>query len=232
MATKVRNTILQDARLLLDEQRNNEVLIASEDTISVETDTLLWSFILQAIDEVHLNAQAWLMGDVLTRVDVSLSSRGRTGKKGTLPEDFLRLIRMDASDWAMPVYEPIDPDSEEYMMQSSRWRGARGNQDRPVVAVVPGDTDGSKSLNVEVWETEQDSAHLVYVKRSAIVTDNGQETVTIAEHCYRALLYTLAKHYLFAIGETERAAICGATAGALIGTASQQEETQTQPTTS
>ena len=73
MATKYKSNILKDVRLLLDEQRDNATLITEHDTISVETDTMLWSYILQAIDEVHLNAQAWLMGDMLLRENIALS---------------------------------------------------------------------------------------------------------------------------------------------------------------
>ena len=208
-------------RTLLDEQRDNTALIDDGDVITVETDAIIWSYITQAVDEVHLQAQAWLINDVVSRALLTLDEETTgTGKHAALPDDFLRLVRVKAGDWQQAVYDAIDPDSEEYLQQSSRWAGVRGNTERPVVAVVPGDRESSannsNALRLEVWTTGESDITVDYVQRAQI-SDNADPEVTIAEHCYRPLLYTLAKHYLLTVGDTNKAALFGAAAGGLTG---------------
>ena len=214
-----KSTILKDVRVLLDEQRDNSALISDEDTVSMETDDIIWSYIEQAVDEVHMSAAVWMIKDVTEEQTLGLSdakvARGR-GKFGDLPDTFMRLIRVDAEDWLVPCYEPIDQDSDEYLMQHSKWSGVKGNTERPVVAVVPGTSDSSIKLKLEVFTTSCSQVNISYVKRAQISEGTDPE-VLIAKHCYRALLYTLAKYYLMTLGDVEKASLFGATAGGLMG---------------
>ncbi|MCR5362478.1 MAG: hypothetical protein K6E73_10800 [Bacteroidales bacterium] len=218
MATKTKSEILADVRLILDEQRVNTPLLEEQDVISEETDTLFWSYIEQAVDEVHLQAQAYLLADVVEHATVNVAADSpRYGKRGVLPDDFLRCIRIMAADWMQPVYEPIDPSSDEYQLQRSKWQGVRGNAERPVVAVTTGSTAGSAQLQIEVYDTAEGSVTVDYVPRAEVSTDEDPE-VEVGLHCYRPLLYVLAKHYLLTLGDSEKATIFGATAGGLLGT--------------
>lgn len=54
-----------------------------------------------------------------------------------LPQDFLRLVLFQMSDWNYPVTEPIHPGQPAYAMQKTHYTGVRGSRQRPVVAVVP-----------------------------------------------------------------------------------------------
>ena len=217
---KDKETILKDVRVLLDEQRENAALIEDEDPISVETDTILWSYVTQAVDEVHLSAQSWMVAPVSVSSDIALSDY-RKGKKGSLPVDFLRMIKLSAEDLNADVYEPISEDSDEYLQQQSKWAGVRGNADRPVAAILPNHTGENSGLALEVYGTKLSSCNLLYIKRATVSDD----AIDIAPMCYRSVLYTMAKHYLLTIGDSEKAALFGLTAGGLVG-ASQPVESQ------
>lgn len=211
---KEKDAILKDVRVLLDEQRENAALITDEDPISMETDAIIWSYITQAVDEVHLAAQSWMVYSIAAKQSVALTAK-RKGMAGSLPADFLRLIKLSAEDLNTDVYEAINEDSEEYLHQQSKWAGVRGNADRPVVAILPPAEGGSNAgLAIEVYGTSKTTADVTYIKRCSVKTGNK---VDIADQCYRSVLYTLAKHYLMTIGDVEKASLFGLTAGGLIG---------------
>ncbi|MDO4929637.1 MAG: hypothetical protein Q4E59_00730 [Bacteroidales bacterium] len=53
-----------------------------------------------------------------------------------LPDDFLRLVCFQMSDWDRAVTTVVREDSELYAMQQSRYPGVRGNPQDPVVAIT------------------------------------------------------------------------------------------------
>ena len=52
-----------------------------------------------------------------------------------LPNDFLRLVSFQMSDWSYPVINAITEDDPMYALQHSRDGGVRGNPQKPVVAL-------------------------------------------------------------------------------------------------
>ncbi|MCM1452419.1 MAG: hypothetical protein NC102_09170 [Clostridium sp.] len=56
--------------------------------------------------------------------------------KISLPEDYMRLCVFRMDDWEQPVTNTIEPHSEAYRMQYSRYAGLRGNPQRPACAVM------------------------------------------------------------------------------------------------
>lgn len=53
-----------------------------------------------------------------------------------LPDDFLRLVSFQMSDWDRAVSQTITESDPIYQMQQSRFGGVRGNPQKPVVAIV------------------------------------------------------------------------------------------------
>lgn len=201
--------IKADVRLVIDESEDNSELLAAFDPITIETDNITESMILQSIDEVHKSAQLYMLVDVRHSEGLSLTAY-RKGHKAYIPDDFLRFVCADCADWERTVYDPIDQDSDEYMMQSSKWAGVRGTTERPVVAIIP----GPDALQMEVYTTGANTVNLTYIKKAGIDQENKVE---IASMCYRALLYTIAKYYLISTGNNQQAAIMGAVATQMIG---------------
>lgn len=59
-----------------------------------------------------------------------------------LPADFLELVYVKLSDWNSGVTEAVFPGEPGFSLQSCRFKGIRGNPERPV-AVVDRDTSGA-----------------------------------------------------------------------------------------
>jgi hypothetical protein len=52
----------------------------------------------------------------------------------TLPDDYLRLVKVKLTEWSTPVSIPISVDHPLYRQQHNKY--TRGHQDKPVVAYV------------------------------------------------------------------------------------------------
>lgn len=212
--------IVREARLLIDENEDNTALITEADEVANDTDAITEAMVLQSVDTVHRLAPIWRVAEISTEISLPLTKYMR-GKAGELPNDFLRMVYAVAEDWCISVYIPIDQDSEQYQMQSSKFAGIRGSAERPVVAIVPGPE--ASGLRLEVYTTEKDSIKLNYVKRAAIIStkNDATETVTnkveIASNCKKAVLYFVAKYYMVNIGEPERARHYESVAAELLG---------------
>jgi hypothetical protein len=53
-----------------------------------------------------------------------------------LPDDFMRLVCFQMSDWDYAVTVAITEDTPQYQMQRSRFAGVRGTPQKPVVAIT------------------------------------------------------------------------------------------------
>lgn len=117
-----------------------------------------------------------------------------------MPEDMMRLALFEMSDWAMPVAQPITDQDARYEQQKSRFRGVRGNTDRPVVALHNGQIEfyccnnNSATITTAIyirwprWETEEG--------------DGGKNTyIDIPQKLYRAAVYQTAALTMQELGE-------------------------------
>lgn len=193
---KIISEIIADVRMVIDENEDNSALITEVDEVANDTDKIIRSILTQSIDEVHQMAPLWRTSDIIASIDIALENN----TYGEMPADFLRFVYADAKDWALPVYNPIDQDSDEYKMQRSEFAGIRGSAEKPVVAIVPYKMVAS-GLRVEVYSTESDKLNLVYLKKAK--EEEGK--LEVAELSYPAILRMIAKHYMINIGEQERA---------------------------
>ena len=53
-----------------------------------------------------------------------------------LPKDYCRLWAFQMSDWERPVYDTVDPTTDEYKLLRSRYSGISGTPQRPKCAIV------------------------------------------------------------------------------------------------
>jgi hypothetical protein len=105
-----------------------------------------------------------------------------------MPEDFLRLVSFQMSDWSYAVTKPITADHPSYKMQFSRVAGIKGNPQKPVVAIVT--QTGGQVLQFFSC-TAGDS---VYIKQASYIPmptiKNG--TIDICERLRSAVIYYAA----------------------------------------
>lgn len=119
-----------------------------------------------------------------------------------LPDDFMRLVAFRMSDWERTCYMAISADDPLYDLQSSRYKGIRGNVQKPVCAVV----NRAEGKVLEFYSCNSEEA---YVKRASYIpypSIDEEDGIDISERCYTAVVYTTAALVLTAYGASEQAA--------------------------
>ena len=118
-----------------------------------------------------------------------------------LPDDFMRLIAFRMSDWERTVYAAISVDDPLYAKQSSRYKGIRGNTQKPVCAIV----NRAEGKALEFYSCNSEEAYVSrasYLPYPHIDEDDG---IDISEKCFTAVTYTVAALVLTTYGEAEKA---------------------------
>lgn len=131
--------IIRDVRVAID--NNDTSLEMPNNLIDIDTLTLeqiIESKVADAARVVESTAPFYLLDSGKAFGD-SIGWDGEAGYGSGhihLPDDFLRLVTFQMSDWSYPVSEAITEEDEEYAMQRSRYAGIKGSPQKPVVAVV------------------------------------------------------------------------------------------------
>ena len=216
--------IVRDVRVCLDENRTSTSLLSSDDIETLTLDEEIQSKIVEAVDRVHMAAPYYML-EQGHNINVDVEDEDDSDADGDtdevvsyapgihwapqecgwilLPEDFLRLVVFQMSDWERPVYGVITPDSPEYKKQRSRVKALRGTSQRPVCALVV----RPEGRALEFYSCKSNEATVdkaVYIPHAAIDEYGG---VDISEQCYAAVVYTVAGLALTSMNEPERANI-------------------------
>lgn len=128
----------KEIRVAMDENVDNASESIMNDNGTLSLDVLIESKIEDSARMVVEEAPLSLLGAGVP-FSRSVSWFGDKGKSGgfiLLPDDFLRLVAFQMSDWERAVHQAIDVLHPLYRLQSSRYGGLRGNPERPVAAIV------------------------------------------------------------------------------------------------
>lgn len=206
--------ILADVRIALDENRVDTALIqdADEDTLSLNE--LIRSKILEGVERVHSIAPYYMLEQGHNINDDVVDDEGETVSYApgvhwedresgwiVLPDDFMRLVVFEMSDWERPVYKVITPADPAYKRQRCRIKALRGTAQRPVCALVV----RPEGKTLEFYSCKSESATItkaVYMPYPRIDIYGG---VDISERCYRAAIYAIAWLTASACGEADNA---------------------------
>lgn len=200
--------IIRDVRIVLDLDKSNNSLILIHDTDALSINDIITSKITDAVKRIHITAPAYLLdgGHNLSNsvhwkdgVGSELQSSPGTGWI-QLPEDFMRLICFSMSDWSTIVYNAISTDDPLYKKQSSRFKGIKGNPQKPVciIAVYP------TGRVLEFYSCKNNNATVtmgVYIPYPKI---DMYGSIEICERCYTAVIYTIAMLVSITLGENEK----------------------------
>ena len=104
-----------------------------------------------------------------------------------LPDDFLRIIYLQMSDWARPVTEISSHKSSEALKQSSRWKGIKGTPQRPV-AIFGFTSTGKRCLRL--YSSNAD-ATLVQAQYMPVPKADADDMINIPQSLYPILLNKL-----------------------------------------
>lgn len=213
--------IKEDVRVCMDENRTDDALITSADIDTLKLDEIIQSKIVEGVERVHMSAPYYLLeqghnfnqdiedeedsdhdDDTDEVVEYANGIHWAPLESGwvLLPEDFLRLVVFQMSDWERPVYSVITPDTPEYKKQRSRVKALRGTSQRPVCALVVR-PEGRALEFYSCKTTDATVTKAVYIPHTTIDEYGG---VDISEKCYTAVVYTIAALALNSMGEPER----------------------------
>lgn len=194
MIYKVRR-IIRDVRVAIDENKTSEQLIAEEDIDTLSLDEIVRSKIVEAVRRVVTEAPIHLIDGGEPFGD-AIFWRDQCSGWTLLPEDFMRLVIFKMSDWERPVYEPITESDPQYQLQFSRYKGLRGNPQKPVVAIV----SRAEGRVLELFSCKSEDATVeqaVYVPLPKVDCAGG---INIPERCYMSVVYEAASLVLATIG--------------------------------
>lgn len=199
--------IVEDVRVCLDQNKTSDALFADGDEESLNLEEVIKSKILEAVERVHVEAPYHLLEQGHNLVEDENSVYWGDLESGwvLLPDDFLRLVVFEMSDWERPVYSLTTPDSPLYAKQRSRIKGIRGTSQRPVC--VLGVRPEGKVLEFYSCKSEEAVvSRAVYIPYPVIEMEgSGSDGVDISERCYLAVVYTVGALTLTTCGEVERA---------------------------
>lgn len=195
--------IKEDVRIAIDENAQSEAFInnADEDTLTlnqiIESNIEEAALMVCNAAPIHMVGDGNSFGDSLYWFD----SVGNGGGYTVLPDDFLRLITFQMSDWSYPVSVAITMNHPKYAMQKSRFPGVRGCPQKPVVAVVP----RAIGLTLEFYSctsgTEAKVIRACYLPTPKIV--NGE--IELSERIYKAVINQCAALTMLTVGRADAA---------------------------
>lgn len=193
-------TVSQDVRIAIDENKTNEQLLGDEDIDTLSLNEIVRSKIEEAVRRVETTAPTFLLEEGHTFGDSVYWEDNNSGWT-LLPDDFMRLVAFRMSDWERTCYMAISADDPLYDLQSSRYKGIRGNVQKPVCAVV----NRAEGKVLEFYSCNSEEA---YVKRASYIpypSIDEEDGIDISERCYTAVVYTTAALVLTAYGANEQA---------------------------
>lgn len=194
--------IAKDVRIALDRNMVSEALLSSEDVDTLSLEEIIQSKVCEAVKRVHGDAPVYLL-DGGYNFGSSIYWADKESGWILLPDNFMRFIVFEMSDWERPVFYPITIEDAEYKLQRSRFKGLRGTYQKPVCAI----SVRPEGRVLEFYSCKSQNATVsraVYLPYP-IIDDNGG--VEICEKCYEAVVYTIASLVVTTLGENDKANI-------------------------
>ena len=130
--------IVHEVKVAIDENVSSTALSNLGDVDTLTKEEIINSKIVAAATVIESNAPSYLLdsGRAFGEVIGWDSQPGYGSGHIQLPDDFLRLVTFQMSDWDYAVTIAITETDPLYQMQRSRFAGVRGTPQKPVVAIV------------------------------------------------------------------------------------------------
>jgi len=191
--------IAGDVRIALDQNTTSDVLKEIGDVDTLALNDIIKSKIIEAVKRVHSSAPPYLLDGGHNFGDEVYWQKCESGCV-LLPEDFMRFVVFQMSDWERAVFYPISVDDPEYEKQSSRFKGIRGTTQRPVCAI----SIRPEGRVLEFYSCKSQDATVsraVYLPYPKI---DKYGAIEICQRCYDAVVYTIAALVLTTFGDVEK----------------------------
>lgn len=207
-------SLKSEIRVALDQNMTSDQLISSSDIDTLSLEDIIESKIPDAARMVEIEAPHHLLdggktfGTSITWYDGEGSGSGSGSGSGygsgktKLPDDFLRLVSFQMSDWSYPCTNAITDQDPLYAAQFSRFPGIKGNPQKPVVAI----SVQPSGTYLEFFSCTQSSG--VSVKRAHYIPipTISDGNIDICPKLSRAIVYRAAHLVAAEIGDANAAA--------------------------
>lgn len=205
MRTYVVEDLVREVRIIIDENRESSPLIEDGDETTLSLNEVIAYNIPIAAQIVETEAPRYMLGGgeaFATSISWMVGSVGKGRGTIILPDDFLRLVTFQMSDWERPVVEAISDEDPLYRQQFSRNKGLRGSPQCPVVAI----SNTPAGLVLEFFSCEAGESVTVlrarYIPKPEI-TENHE--IILCEKLKRSIMYYAAYLTEVTYGSAERA---------------------------
>ena len=193
---------MRDVRVCLDQNMTSEPLLRNDDVNTLAIDDIVNSKIPEAVVRVHTEAPIHLLEEGHNFGDAVYWGDQECGWV-LLPQDFMRLIVFEMSDWERAVFTAISATDPAYKLQRQRIKALRGTTQKPVCVI----TSRPEGKALEFYSCKSEDA---YVRRAQYlpypkVDRNGG--IDICERCYTAIVYATASLVSITLGETEKSSL-------------------------
>lgn len=193
------HNVMRDVRICLDQNMTSEQLLQTDDIDTLALDDIVRSKILEAVVRVHTNAPTYLLEQGHNFGDAIYWGDLESGWV-LLPQDFMRLIVFEMSDWETAVYTAISTTDPEYELQRQRIKALRGTAQKPVCAIAT----RPEGRVLEFYSCKSEKAYVRRAQYLPYPKIDKDEGIDICERCYTAVLYAAASLVLLTLGEAEK----------------------------
>lgn len=202
--------IVLEAKVALDENVDSSALSGLGDVDTLKLDEIVESKVVDAAMVIEQNAPAYML-DSGKAFGESIGWDGQPGYGAGyihLPDDFMRLVCFQMSDWDYALTMAITEDSPQYQMQRSRFAGVRGNPQKPVVAI----TSQPIGLVLEFFSCYSGENAFIKKARYIPIPRIRNNKIDLCEKLRRAVVYYTAYLAALSLGNGDAAAAMLATA--------------------
>ena len=193
--------IVKDVRISLDMNSNSETLAEFEDNDTLSINEIIKSKIIEGVKQVHSIAPPHLLDGGNIFGDAIYWGDMESGLV-LLPDDFMRFVVFQMSDWTRAVYHAIETSDPQYELQSAPYKGLRGTCNNPVCAIAT----RHEGRVLEFYSCKDENATVkkaLYIPYPKI----EEEAIDICEKCYKAVTYAIAALVLTVFGDSDKSNI-------------------------
>lgn len=182
--------IIRDVRIVLEENADSTLLLPDETGVGMlQTDDIIENRLSDAVRNVLVSAPIEMINESKSFSTHAITWEGNHPYgKVDLPADFLRMVGFKMSDWERTVRIVTPYDSEEYVMQKSKYAGLRGNPSYPVVSVV---YLSNNAETLEFYSCKDQQATISVAEYIPVPkVENGQ--IWLVDRLYSSIVYECA----------------------------------------
>lgn len=192
--------IVRDVRICIDQNTDSGQLLQSADPDTLALDEIIRSKIIEAVTTVHKTAPVHMLEDGHTFGDAVYWGDLESGWV-LLPDDFMRLIVFEMSDWERAVTAAVSASDPLYKLQRSRIKALRGTAQKPVCAIV----NRPEGKALEFYSCKNTNAYVSKAQYLPYPSIDKMGGIDICERCKTAVVYAAASSVLITLGEAEKA---------------------------